>query len=240
MSAALLLATIAVVRGLEGHHAARRRLSGAARTKRVKTIAPAKSSSQAPSAVNLTPADAPGFKVRQATAPGAYDQFKAAIHDCLTSSGFGSGTTATDSPALVQGVGLTRKVIQSSVAVDTSPSAVAGDFAATSPTNLGGCLGLGFQSTSVVIGRGLPSTVAAVDATPLNVKVPGSEASLGWHVTFSMGDKGTPVPVYMDLLAYGVGRDELMLTTYSVMTPFQADVEQKLARLLVSRAAAAH
>jgi len=81
-------------------------------------------------------------------------------------------------------------------------------------------------------------TITGVGVTPLPVAPGGTDSGFGIRMKMSISSRGVSVPFNMDILSFGVGRDEISLLVAGVAESFPHQTEQRLSSLLVNRALA--
>jgi hypothetical protein len=192
-------------------------------------------------AINLRPSDLPGFVVSAPDHSSAGNQFNARMKACVGSgfiSQFSRGNLAdVNSPTFTSGSGLQAEQVSSGVTIVRSSAVVRGDLAAIDSGRIQGCLASSLDGMTVPTNSGATVTVNNVQVAALPT-AQGANGSFGLRTTMSMSALGINIPVVLDILGYGVGRDELALMAFAIGRPFPQQTEQRLSSLLVSRAVA--
>jgi hypothetical protein len=146
------------------------------------------------------------------------------------------GAADASSPLLTNP--LSDQEIQSSASVEPSSGVVAADLAALNASSAGTCLAKSLSGITLTTSSGVPVTISSAQASPTRVAIPGASGTWGLTLAVSMTGQGRVVPMTMELLGFGVGRDGLSLMTVGVARPFPEPDELYLSELLVSRALA--
>jgi hypothetical protein len=194
-------------------------------------------------AVNLTPADVPGFRASSmheheretpaekrlegelmhcTGAPSSKDQLAQ-----VSSKEFGRG-----------GKGLVQSVY-SGVSVEQTPSLAAKELAAVRSARGRECLSryvdLLFKSKQYRGARVSPVSIASGSPS-----APGTTGSFAWRIKSAITFRGIRIPFSMDFVGFVYGPAEVMLFSFGIPEPLPAAMEERLFALLVDRAKAHH
>lgn len=187
-------------------------------------------------AINLKAGDVPGFTVEVSQPNAAGKELAARAQNCPGAQGLGQhkGEVNASSPQFQSG----PWQIGSEVAIERSSGTVASDFALLRSGQVHSCLKQVFDGLTIPASNGLVVKVSAVKVTSLAPPVTSASDRAGLRIAMTLSALGRAAPFTMDVLGFGVGRDEVSLTTFAVGQPFPAQTEQSLSALLVSRALA--
>ncbi len=188
-------------------------------------------------AVNLTPADVPGFTTSDKRNSGSKGE-RRLEKQMLSCAGIG----ATAKAVLEEGskeFRLKRQIldlsVSSEVAVQSSAAQALKGLSAIRSAHVRGCftrylqqIFKGEQTTGATAG---PVTIQS--GTP---PAPGMSGSFGWRVTATFLVRTIKVPIYLDFLGFVDGPSEVTLLSSGLLRPFPAAVQQQLFSLLLSRA----
>jgi hypothetical protein len=188
-------------------------------------------------AVNLTPADVPGFAATEKHSKDSSSE-KRLEHQMLSCAGIG-GTSKTVLEEGSKDFKLKRQILDLSVSSEVSVQPSAADaqkgLAAIRSAHVRGCFSKylqqifqGEQTKSATPG---PVTIQA--GTP---PAPGVDGSFGWRVTATFLVRGVKVPIYLDFLGFVDGPSQVTLLSSGLLEPFPAAVQQHLFALLLARA----
>ena len=190
-------------------------------------------------AVNLTPADVPGFTptVEHEQSSASQKRFERQMLSCAGLSGKTSGVYEEGSKSFE----LKHDVIDLSVSSEVSVAASAADaqhaLGAIRSAHVRECfshfLQKVFQSERI---KG--ATVSHVSIQAGTPPAPGTSGGFGWRVTADFDVRGITVPVYLDILGFVVGPSQVTLTSTGILRPFPAEAQQHLFTLLLARAKA--
>lgn len=191
--------------------------------------------------INLRASDLPGFVLSAPNHNSAGNQANARMKACVGSgfiAQYGNGHIAdVSSPNFTSGSGLQAEQVSSDVTIVRSSAIVRRDLAAIQSGRIQGCLASALDGMTVPTSSGTTVIVNNVRVAPLP-PAPGANGSFGWRTTMSTSALGVNIPVVLDILGYGVGKDELALTAFAIGRPFPQPTEQQLSSLLISRALA--
>jgi hypothetical protein len=191
-------------------------------------------------AINLKPSDLPGFTV-QPPDHGSSSSDKiinARMKNCLGPIAVPDhGGASAQSPTLTSGSGLQVVSVQSQVGILSSKAGVASDFAfiARNP-QVWTCLSSAMSGLSAT-SNGVTVTFNNVHATPLAASARGADMATGVRLVMTLSARGLSFPMVFDLLAYGVGRDELSFYTITLGAD-ASTLEQQVAGDMIARALA--
>jgi hypothetical protein len=188
-------------------------------------------------AVNLTPADVPGFvaTVKHDTNSAKEKRLE---HQMLSCAGIG-GSSKTVLEESSKDFKLKRQILDLGVSSEVAVQASAADaqkaLAAIRSAHVRGC----FSDYLQQVFKGEQTK----DATPGKVTIqsgtppaPGMNGSFGWRVTATFLVRGIKVPIYLDFLGFVDGASQVTLLSSGLLEPFPAAVQQHLFRLLLARA----
>jgi hypothetical protein len=187
-------------------------------------------------AINLRSGDLPGYAVPAQHDSVAGRQIGVHLQRCLgIGVGQRSGPNDASSPTFTRGSGLLTRQVVSDVTEISGPAG-ASDFALVRSGRVTACLKRGLNGVTVQTASGLPVRISGVRVNQVRAGAPGAKASFDLHVAMSAGALGQAVPVYLDLIGYAVGDDEVSLVTLALAHPFPARTAKRLSSLLVRRA----
>jgi hypothetical protein len=188
-------------------------------------------------AVNLTPADVPGFAASEKQDSSSSSE-KRLERQMLSCSGIGGSSKAVAEEGS-KDFKLKRQIIDfsvsSEVAVQSSAAEAQKGLAAIRSAHVRGCFTRYLQQifkTEETTGA-TPGSVTIQSGTP---PAPGMNGSFGWRVTATFLVHGIKVPIYLDFLGFVDGPSEVTLLSSGLLRPFPATVQQHLFALLLSRA----
>jgi hypothetical protein len=188
-------------------------------------------------AVNLTPADVPGFAATEKQDSSSSSE-KRLERQMLSCSGIGGSSKAVAEEGS-KDFKLKRQIIDfsvsSEVAVQSSASQAQKGLAAIRSAHVRGCFTRYLQQifkTEKTTGA-TPGSVTIQSGTP---PAPGMNGSFGWRVTATFLVHGIKVPIYLDFLGFVDGPSEVTLLSSGLLRPFPATVQQHLFALLLARA----
>ena len=188
-------------------------------------------------AVNLTPADVPGFAATVKHDKNSASE-KRLEHQMLSCAGIG-GSSRTVLEESSKNFKLKRQIldlgVSSEVAVQSSAADAQKALAAIRSAHVRSCFSAYLQQ----IFKGEQTK----DATPGRVTIqsgtppaPGMDGSFGWRVTATFLVRGIKVPIYLDFLGFVDGPSQVTLLSSGLLEPFPAAVQQHLFALLLARA----
>lgn len=190
-------------------------------------------------AVNLRPADVPGFVAGARTSGGglaAEKQLEEQLARCAGKTVSAStGPQEVSSPQFRRRGALLGDSVSSTASFLSSAAEGAAELQTLRGAHLRGCLmsflkGLlgGRQFGGATLGG-----VSIVQGTP---PAPGTTGGFGWRVTAVFTLHGVHIPFYLDTLGFIDGRAEVTLQTSAAALPFPATDEERLYELLLERA----
>jgi hypothetical protein len=191
------------------------------------------------SAVNLKPADVPGF------APSSNRQAESSherslqrqLQTCAGPLPSGGAVLDAQSPSFKLKADVLELSVSSEVAVARTGALAANALSALNAPRVRRCFS---QYLNLLLAgeryRGaVPKPVSILTGTP---PAPGASASFGWRVTVSFVLKGITVSLYSDILGFVVGPARVTLVSSGTLRPFPAAIQQRLYSLLLARARA--
>jgi hypothetical protein len=190
-------------------------------------------------AVNLTPADVPGFTASEKHPHNSprEKQLEGAMLRCAGVAGASKGVVEQSSKAFE----LKRSIIDFSVSseVNVQPSArqASSALAAIRSAHVRGCFSR-FIEQSFRGQRASGATIGPVSIQSGTPPAPGTTGGFGLRVTATFHVRSVKVPVYLDFLGFVDGPSEVTLLSSGLLRPFPATVQQHLFALLLSRAKA--
>jgi hypothetical protein len=187
-------------------------------------------------AINLRASDLPGFSPEPSQPNPASNELQARARHCPGIQGLGQHSDEVKAESSQFQAGPSQ--VGSEAAIERSSGIVASDFALLRTGRIQSCLRQMFEGLSVPASNGILITVSGVQLTSLTPPATGAHQSFGLRMAMTFSALGRSVPFTMDILGFGVGRDEVSLSTFSVEQPFPARTEQQLSKLLVARALA--
>ena len=188
-------------------------------------------------AVNLTPADVPGFAAtaKRDESSGSEKRLERQMLSCAGISGTGKAVLEEGSREFR----LKRRIIDfgvsSEVAVQASAAQAQRGLAAISSAHVRGCFSRYLQQ----IFKGEQTKGATAGSVTIQAgtpPAPGMSGSFGWRVTATFIVRGIKIPIYLDFLGFIDGPSEVTLLSSGLISPFPAAVQQHLFALLLSRA----
>jgi hypothetical protein len=188
-------------------------------------------------AVNLTPADVPGFAVTDKHGKGSASE-KRLEHQMLTCAGIG-GSTGTVLEEGSKDFKLKRRILDFGVSSEVAVQSTADDaqkgLAAIRSAHVRGCFSRYLQQVfeGERTRQATPGRVTIQAGTP---PAPGMDGSFGWRVTATFLVRGIKVPMYLDFLGFVDGPSQITLVSSGLLQPFPAAVQQHLCALLLARA----
>jgi hypothetical protein len=187
-------------------------------------------------AINLRASDLPGFKA-QPSGTGSGNPLNAKAKEAcpgITSKGH---RAFISSPNFQRSSSLEVQAVQSQVQIESSRRVAATDVAHLSSPNLPACYRRVFEGLTLPTNGGNVK-ITDVGVTRLSVTVPGADSAYGIRIKMVMSIETTHIPVQMDQVGFGVGRDLLNFFTMSLVEPLPASMENRLESLIVRRALA--
>lgn len=190
-------------------------------------------------AVNLTPADVPGFAASEKhdSKSAGERRLEHEMLRCAGIAGAASGVAEQSSKDFQLKHAILDFSVSSEVSVQASPAAANRSLRAIRSAHVRGCfsrfLGQIFKGQQVKGATAGPVTIQS--GTP---PAPGTSGSFGWRVTATFDVRGIKVPIYLDFLGFVRGPSEVTLLSSGLLRPFPASVQQHLFALLLSRAKA--
>jgi hypothetical protein len=188
-------------------------------------------------AVNLTPADVPGFAATDKKSSSS-DKEKRLEHQMLSCAGIAGSAKAVLEESS-KDFRLKRQIldlsVSSEVAVQSSAAQAQKGLQAIRSAHVRGC----FTSFLQQIFKGEQTKGAT--AGPVTIQsgtppAPGMNGSFGWRVTATFLVHGVKVPIYLDFLGFVDGPSEVTLLSSGLLRPFPAAVQQHLFAELLARA----
>jgi hypothetical protein len=190
-------------------------------------------------AVNLTPADVPGFTPNEKHDSKSSGE-RHLEHEMLRCAGIAadaSGLAEESSKDFQLKHAVLDFSVSSEVSVQASAAVASRTLQAIRSAHVRGCfsrfLGQIFKDQQVKGATAGPVTIQS--GTP---PAPGTSGSFGWRVTATFDVRGIKVPIYLDFLGFVQGPSEVTLLSSGLLRPFPASVQQHLFALLLSRAKA--
>jgi hypothetical protein len=188
-------------------------------------------------AVNLTPADVPGFSATDKKDSSSSSE-KRLEHEMLSCAGIAGSAKAVLEESS-KDFRLKRQIldlsVSSEVAVQTSAAQAQKGLAAIRSAHVRGCftrfLQQLFDGEQTKGAKAGPVTIQA--GTP---PAPGMTGSFGWRVTATFLVRGVKVPIYLDFLGFVDGPSQITLLSTGLLRPFPASVQQHLFAELLARA----
>jgi hypothetical protein len=191
------------------------------------------------SAVNLKPADVPGFvpSSKRPAESARERSLQGELQRCAGPLPFGGGVLQAQSPAFKLKQDVVDLSVSSEVAVARTSAQAAGALSALNAPRVRRCFSRYLDQ--LIAGeryRGaVPRPVSILTGTP---PAPGANASFGWRVTASFTLKGITVSLYSDILGFVLGPARVTLVSSGALRPFPAAIQQRLYSLLLARARA--
>jgi hypothetical protein len=190
-------------------------------------------------AVNLRPADVPGFT------PAARHQHDSArerrlehqmLH-CAGIAGASRGLVEQGSENFELKHAILDFSVSSEVTVEQSAAQASRGLSAIRSSHVRECFSRYIEQSFA--GQHLQgATLGPVSIQSGDPPAPGSSGSFGWRVTATFVIRAIKVPIYLDFLGFVQGPSEVTLLSSGLLRPFPAAVQQQLFRLLLSRSRA--
>jgi hypothetical protein len=193
------------------------------------------------SAVNLRPADVPGFAPSSEPGGGGVapnkplEQRLARCAGAL--GGDHGGPQERSSPEFARARNALGERVSSSVSFLRSEAKVPAELSALRSEHTRACLSGYLQGLlrGRRFGGASVARVTIVQGTP---PAPGSSGGFGWRVTAVATAGRLAVPFYLDILGFVYRRAEVTLLSSGAVIPFPAAIEERLYQLLLGRATA--
>ena len=190
-------------------------------------------------AVNLTPADVPGFDESAVTGQRETVEEKQLNHQLLhCAAGLASSHGAIPdhpSPNFKRRGSALQETVHSVVGFSRTPAEAAAELQILRSARTKNCLVSYFD----LLFRGKSfggAAIGHVSVTQGSPPAPGTTGGFGWRITTPIHVRGIEVPFYVDILGFVYGPTEVTLQSSGLLTPFPAAAEEQLFRLLVQRA----
>ncbi len=192
-------------------------------------------------AVNLKPADVPGFRVssehgRQPETP-AEKRLKPELRRCFGSSGEAKSLVEASSSKFERSAGLASQSVSSEVTVSQTRAPTAAELKASHSGHLPACLSHYFDlllESQHIHGASIGPVSTREGAPP----APGMTGSVGLRFTATITIRGIRIPFYLDILSFTDGPAEVSLSSFGLPRPLPSEMEEQLFSLLVTRARA--
>jgi hypothetical protein len=188
-------------------------------------------------AVNLTPADVPGF-----TATTKHDANSSGEKRLEREMLQCAGIARTEKSIAEQGsknFQLKHDIldfgVSSEVGVQASAAQASQGLAAIRSAHVRDCFSryISRLFKGQKFGGATVGPVSIQSGTP---PAPGTSGGFGWRVTATFMVHGVRVPIYLDFLGFVDGPAEVTLLSSGLLRPFPAEVQQRLFSLLLKRA----
>lgn len=190
-------------------------------------------------AVNLRPADVPGFSVSDKETHGhetaAEKRLEHEMLRCVGVLGTGKALAEVSSKDFKLERGIVMFSVHSEVSVAPTPTLAAKNLSALRGKRIRTCLShylTRFFRDSAPGG----STVSPVSIASGTPPAPGAAGSFGWRISATFTVHRIPIPFYFDILSFVYGHAEVSLFSSGLPEPFPAKAQEKLFSLLVARA----
>jgi hypothetical protein len=188
-------------------------------------------------AVNLTPADVPGFtpSPRHEAETPQEKRLQHRLRSCVGQLRFGGGLVEEQSAAFKLKRGIVDLDVSSEVAVAPTAAVAAGELAAVRDPRVKHC----FSSylDLLLAGQRQPgaqlSPVSIASGTP---PAAGANGSFAWRIIASFTVQRFKFSLYVDILGFVLGPARVTLVSSGVLRPFPAAIQQRLFLLLLARA----
>jgi hypothetical protein len=199
-------------------------------------------------AVNLTPADVPGFKAKpkdqhEPKTP-AEKRIERELARCTAGTFSSSGGLAEEgSKEFKLEHGILHFSVNSEVSVAQTPAIAAKQLAEIRGSRVRGCLShylellfktqiLKEQSSRAIIGPNSISLSVSHGTPP----APGATGGYWWRITATIALHGVKLHYYIDILGFVYGPAEVSLSSSGALRPFPASIQEHLYLLLLKRA----
>jgi hypothetical protein len=198
-------------------------------------------------AINLTPADVPGFKVtarQHEHETAAEKQLKRKLLGCTGGAlNSRSGLAEASSKNFKLEQNLIHLSVSSEVSVARTPAPAIKELPVIRSKHVRACIShyLGLLLESDILkgqkrqpGLG-PISISISQGTP---PAPGATESFWWRITANVTVHNIKLPFYIDMLGFVYGPTEVSLLSSGALKPFPATIQENLYRLLLKRAKA--
>jgi hypothetical protein len=185
-------------------------------------------------AINLRPADVPGFYPQPGT--GGLQpptQAGAALSRCA--GGAGPAFADVSSPKFTRGRGFGLQQIGSSADLYSTTAATHTDLAAILRPRGPTCIE---RFLLAAVGSGTSNSSVQTQITRIASPAAGTDGSFGYRFIVTVKANASKVTMYFDFLGAVAGRIEISLATLSFAAPMPPALEQRLFALLVTRSVA--
>lgn len=189
-------------------------------------------------AVNLRPADLPGFKAGAiVAATSAEKRIDAEVASCAGGVPPGHAIAEVASPQFEREVGLAHELAISEVTVMPSMALATQNLNAINSSKGQQCIE---HYLNVLLAARVKTTVTieAASGSRLSVQAPGTDRSFGMRLTMTVTGGGAQFPLYLDVMGFVRGRAEVTLVAGGLPNQFPQANEKRLFSLLVSRGTA--
>jgi hypothetical protein len=192
------------------------------------------------SAVNLTPADVPGFTASEhhhKSSSARERRLEKQMLRCAGAAGPAHGIAEQSSKSFQLKHEILDLSVSSEVSVQPSAAEASKALAAIRSPHVRACFS---RYLGQIFGgqRLKGTTIGRVTIQSGIPPAPGTSGSFGWRVTASFDVHGIKVPIYLDFLGFVEGPSEVTLLSSGLLRPFPAAIQQHLYSLLLSRAKA--
>jgi hypothetical protein len=184
-------------------------------------------------AINLRAADLPGFKATPSS-PSSSSVAPASLTRCAPAL---AKPAWVSSPLFTQITKTALVKVQSSVLTEPSQAAAENDLATDRKPSVTTCITSALRAVTVPSSTAHPLRLVDVHVADVPFAVTGSAGALDVRIQYAYNAQ-PGLAFYIDIRIVAAGRDELGLLTLSSPSPFRSAAADRLAALLVSRAAA--
>jgi hypothetical protein len=191
-------------------------------------------------AVNLTPADVPGFTASPAQVGNATHerQLERTMLRCAGATGTGKAGKAlaeAGSKSFALKRGIVNLNVSSEVSVVQSAALAAGELGAVRSSRVRGCFSR--YLNRAIRSQKIPgASIGTVSIQSGNPPAPGTSGGFGWRITVPLTVRRIRVGYYLDILGFVYGPTVVTLVSTGLLQPFPAAAQQHLFSLLLGRA----
>jgi len=189
-------------------------------------------------AVNLTPADVPGFTVTPREPETAVGKgLEREMVSCAGALSSNEKLVEVSSEKFQRGHEMPEVDVSSEVSFARTPALAIRELEALRSAQARACVsryidryfkGEEFRGASI-------SPVTITSSTP---SAPGTTGSFGWQISLTITARRVQIPFYIDILGFVYGQAQVSLFSTGVPAPLPSGIQQRLFSLLLERAKA--
>ncbi len=202
-------------------------LNGAAK-KRVLAVA---------QAINLRPADLPGFHAEPTEKSSSHEggRFGRKMQQCEGGATQTSPVAEVSSLSFKRSASIAEQSVSSSVAVARTATIAAKELGLLDSAHTRSCLS---EAIHLLLPTNRGASIGPVSIAHGTPPSSGTAGSYGLRVSSSITVRSVRIPFYMDILGFVYKSTEVTLVSFGLPEPFPAATEQQLYTLLLQRAKA--